>query len=131
MRRDDLYLADEAFSLARPPKSCRSTRSMTACRRREAGPITMEISDVLPGGARCATGLRELADQGLKPPRVGRGVTQPTFSPVSAPARCADDGDGPSNSLEPRKPGLLRSVPAAGQAVAHQAPGEGFALDDR
>ncbi len=68
MRRDDLYLADEAFltGTAAEVVPIDSVDDRVVGRRQAGSDHDGDPVDVLPGGARCATGLRELADQGLE-----------------------------------------------------------------
>jgi branched-chain amino acid aminotransferase len=67
MRRDDLYLADEAFltGTAAEVVPIDSVDDRVVGSRQARSDHDGDPVDVLPGRARRATGLRELADQGL------------------------------------------------------------------
>ena len=139
MRRDDLYLADEAFLTGTAAEVVPIASVDDRVDRRRASPVRSPRqiqSHVLPGGARRASRVRELADQGLSRRRVASTRDPTDFLPrVRQPARSDPTMTTPAarDRSRAQKPGLLRSrcPPPARAGRGTPAPGEGYALDDR
>ncbi len=133
MRRDDLYLADEAFLTGTAAEVVPiASVDDRVVGDGKPGPITTVIQyDLPPSGARRATPVRGLARPGLVRPRVTstRGPTN-FFSRSARRRGSTRHGDADPRDRPPEEGGsaALRPSRRSGRGFGTPAPGEGYAL---